>query len=40
VDCSGAPDAVDAVDALKILRSLAGLKVAQYNPCAIIGTPL
>lgn len=35
MDCSGA---VDAVDALKILRSVAGLSVAQNEPCDDIGS--
>jgi hypothetical protein len=36
VDCSGS---VSSVDTLKILRYVAGLDVAQYEPCTGIGAP-
>jgi hypothetical protein len=34
VDCSGG---VNAVDALKLLRQVAGMPVAQTQPCPVIG---
>jgi hypothetical protein len=36
VDCSGA---IDTVDGLKVLRHVAGLSVAQTEPCPDLGTP-
>jgi len=36
VDCNGT---VNAVDALKVLRHVAGLSVAQTEPCPDVGTP-
>ncbi|HET8943198.1 MAG TPA: choice-of-anchor Q domain-containing protein, partial [Dehalococcoidia bacterium] len=39
VDCSGPTNGVTAVDALKVLRYVAGLSVAQSEPCLEIGQP-
>jgi len=37
VDCN---NAVNSVDALKVLRFVAGLAVAQSEPCVDLGVPL